>query len=178
MEVGLCQIHIRQMSIAKTGAEVVVNAANRSLMGGGGVDGVIHRAAGPDLLLECKGLGGCDTGDAKITGAYGLNARWIVHAVGPIWRGGKAQEAALLARCYGRALELAEAKGAESIAFPMLSTGAYSYPADAASEVAFGAIAEARPGLRSVQLIIMAAIDAKAAGVLRRAAKRVGLDVS
>jgi O-acetyl-ADP-ribose deacetylase len=147
--------------------DAIVNAANESLLGGGGVDGAIHRAGGPEILAECRPLGGCTTGDAKATGAGRLTARWVIHAVGPIWRGGGEGEPELLASAHRRALEVGRELGARSLAFPAISCGIYGYPPERAAPVAVGIAAEFVADFDEVRFVFL---DDALRGVFERAA--------
>ncbi len=147
---------VAEGDITRLEVDAIVNAANTSLLGGGGVDGSIHSAAGPELLEECRGLGGCETGNAKITKGYGLPAKWVIHAVGPVWTGGTLGEDGLLANCYRRAIDLALENGIRSIAYPAISTGVYRFPIDRAAGIAVGTVADALAAGPAIERVVFA----------------------
>jgi O-acetyl-ADP-ribose deacetylase (regulator of RNase III) len=161
-------IEIVEGDITRLAVDAIVNAANSNLLGGGGVDGAIHRAAGPQLVEECRKLGGCPTGQAKITAGYRLPAKHVIHTVGPVWQGGSSGEPELLMACYRNSLLLAEQQGLDSIAFPGISTGVYGYPAEPAARIAFGEALRWTKEDRSPTRIVMVAFSGPAAAIYRR----------
>lgn len=163
------RIAIMEGDITQVAADAIVNAANTSLLGGGGVDGAIHRAAGPQLLDECRKFGGCPTGEARITGGYRLPACYVIHTPGPIWRGGGQDEDALLARCYQNCLALAAAHGCRTVAFPSISTGVYHFPLDRAAAIAIREIAGFLAGHAPPERVTMVCFDPRSARAYRAA---------
>jgi O-acetyl-ADP-ribose deacetylase len=153
-------MNVIQADITTLDVDAIVNAANSTLLGGGGVDGAIHRAAGVELLRECRTLGGCPTGEAKITRGYDLPARWVIHTVGPIWSGGDRDEDALLASCYRSSLHIAEERGLRSVAFPSISTGAYGFPVERAAAIACAEVLRFLETARSVEEVTIVCFSA------------------
>ncbi len=167
------RIEIVQGDITKQNVDAVVNAANTSLLGGGGVDGAIHRAAGPELLEETRKIGGCPTGEARVSKAYRLPAKWIIHTVGPVWRGGNSRERELLAACYKNSLKAARDLGAKTVAFPSISTGAYGFPLEEATDIA---LKETMAFLASNQIpekVVFVCFGSQAEDVYKKALSRL-----
>lgn len=173
-EIGGVQLEITVADITTLSVDAIVNAANTSLLGGGGVDGAIHRAAGPELVAECRMLHGCKTGDAKITNGYRLKAAHVIHTVGPVWNGGTIGEDDLLASCYRRAMELCGTHKLTSVAFPAISTGIYRFPADRAAEIAVRTTVDMLPAAPSVGRVIFCCFSEPSAKLHAEALARHG----
>ena len=172
-DIGSARLEVITADITTLSVDAIVNAANTSLLGGGGVDGAIHRAAGPELLVECRTLGGCATGGAKITKGYRLPAKHVIHAVGPVWSGGGHGEDALLASCYSTAIALCRANNLASIAFPAISTGVYRFPANRAAGIAVKTVAEALPSAPALTRVAFCCFSADSAKLHEEAMTRL-----
>lgn len=162
------KVEVREGDLTRLAVDALVNAANSSLLGGGGVDGAIHRAAGPELLAACRQLGGCPAGEARLTPGFRLPARYVIHTVGPVWQGGGQGEAELLAACYRNSLALAERHGLASIAFPAISCGIYGYPPEQAAAIALAELRRPRPADSSLRQALLVAFSADMAALYRR----------
>ena len=177
VEVGPARLEVVVADITTLAVDAIVNAANTSLLGGGGVDGAVHRAAGRELLEECRTLGGCATGSARITRGYKLPAKHVIHAVGPVWSGGKKNEPELLASCYRTALNLAAENGLHSIAFPAISTGVFRFPADLAARIAVGTVvSEISTNVREIDRVVFCCFSQESADYHINAFAELGLD--
>jgi len=166
------RIHLDTGDITRLAVDAIVNAANASLLGGGGVDGAIHRAAGPDLLAECRLIGGCPPGEARLTLGYRLPARHVIHTVGPVWRGGNSDESAILVSCYRSCLAIARERGFRTIAFPAIATGAYGFPRDAAAQIAVAAVREHLAENEAIEHVIFVCFDGATLSAYRLALDR------
>ena len=164
----MTRIEITQSDITKLKVDAIVNAANETLLGGGGVDGAIHKAAGPQLLEECRGLGGCPTGEAKITRGYKLPAKHVIHTVGPVWHDGKHNEEALLKNCYQRSLEIALDNNLKTIAFPCISTGVYRFPKDKAARIAVATVQECLKKMPEIEKVIFVCFSQEDFNIYRK----------